>query len=200
MLYEVPLRCRCGRIRGVAKEVGPETGTRTICYCEDCQAFARFLEQPDVTNSRGGTDVYQMASSRVSITDGAAEMCCMRLSPRGMIRFYAGCCRTPIGNTIGPRVPFVGLVHSFIDLGADGARDEILGAAVGVQGRSAIGGCPPGVAPRVPPLFLMRAVKNLATWWLTSRGSPSPFFEQRTGARRAPLVVLSPEERERLRG
>jgi hypothetical protein len=198
MLLEVPLRCRCGRVRGVATHVGPETGTRSLCYCDDCQAFARFLGQPDVVDDRGGTDVYQMAIFRVSLAQGADDLRAMRLSPKGMIRFYAGCCRTPIGNTLGPRVPFIGLVHSFIDLGDARARDEILGKAVGVQGRFAPGGCPPGVSPRVPPIFLMRAVRNLAGWWLTGRRAPSPFYEP-SGATRAPLIVLSADERAALR-
>jgi hypothetical protein len=40
---DVPLRCRCGHVRGTAREVSPSTGFRFVCYCTDCQAFARFL-------------------------------------------------------------------------------------------------------------------------------------------------------------
>jgi len=39
----LPLRCRCGRVRGVANEVAPSAGFRFVCYCKDCRAFARFL-------------------------------------------------------------------------------------------------------------------------------------------------------------
>ena len=42
---EVPLRCRCGALRGVASEVAPTTGLRLVCYCKDCQAFARYLDR-----------------------------------------------------------------------------------------------------------------------------------------------------------
>jgi hypothetical protein len=44
----VPLRCRCGRVRGVASDVSRSTGFRFICYCKDCQAFAHFLGRADV--------------------------------------------------------------------------------------------------------------------------------------------------------
>jgi hypothetical protein len=54
-MADVPLRCRCGRMRGVANEVASNAGFRFICYCQDCQTFARFLERPDVLDAAGGT-------------------------------------------------------------------------------------------------------------------------------------------------
>src|SRR5262249_49832287 len=56
---DLPLRCRCGRVRGVASDVSSSSGFRFVCYCEDCQAFARFLERPDVLDPAGGTDIFQ---------------------------------------------------------------------------------------------------------------------------------------------
>jgi hypothetical protein len=52
------LACQCGYVRGVATEVAPNSGFRFICYCQDCQAFARFLERPDVLDRAGGTYPY----------------------------------------------------------------------------------------------------------------------------------------------
>jgi hypothetical protein len=40
---DVQLRCKCGHVRGIAQEVARYAGFRFVCYCEDCQAFARFL-------------------------------------------------------------------------------------------------------------------------------------------------------------
>ncbi len=37
-----PLRCRCGRLQGHVTLEG--RNTRVVCYCKDCQAFARFLD------------------------------------------------------------------------------------------------------------------------------------------------------------
>ena len=42
---DLPLRFRCGYMRGAASEVSPSSGLRFICYCKDCQAFAHFLER-----------------------------------------------------------------------------------------------------------------------------------------------------------
>ena len=64
--FDLPLRCRCGRMRGVAIDVSPSTGLRFVCYCKDCQAFAHFLERADVLDPAGGTDIFQMPPGRVS--------------------------------------------------------------------------------------------------------------------------------------
>ncbi|HET7540677.1 MAG TPA: DUF6151 family protein [Polyangiaceae bacterium] len=62
MPRDIPLRCDCGTLTGVALGAGPSTGCRVVCYCDDCQAFARFLARPDTTDEWGGTDIFQIAS------------------------------------------------------------------------------------------------------------------------------------------
>ena len=95
---DLPLRCRCGRMRGVASNVSPSTGFRFVCYCEDCQAFARFLDRTDVLDPAGGTDIFHMPPGRVKLTAGTDAMRCLRLSDK-VLRWYTECCRTPIANT-----------------------------------------------------------------------------------------------------
>src|SRR5262249_10631143 len=107
---DLPLRCRCGHVRGVASEISSSTGCRVLCYCKDCQAFARFLELADVLDAAGGTDIFQMPPGRVKLSAGMDAVRCLRLSNRGIYRWYTDCCRTPIGNTAGPRVPLIGLI------------------------------------------------------------------------------------------
>ena len=126
---DVPLRCRCGRVRGVASDVSPSSGFRFVCYCKDCQAFAHFLERPDVLDPAGGTDIFQMPPACVKLTAGTETVRCLRLSDKGVLRWYTDCCRTPIGNTAAsPRFPVVAVVHSFMIHGGDGrSRDEVLG-------------------------------------------------------------------------
>jgi hypothetical protein len=51
--------------RGVAEQAGTLQGyvvpsaaaTRAVCYCKDCQAYARFLSAPCVVDSSGGTEI-----------------------------------------------------------------------------------------------------------------------------------------------
>jgi hypothetical protein len=180
----------------------PDTGNHVFCYCEDCQAFARFLERTDVLDAAGGTRIFQISPASVRITEGADQLLCLRLSEKGLFRWYAGCCNTPIGNTLGAKVPFVGLIAAFIDAsGAGVTYDELLGPSRGgFHGRSAVGGVPAGAHPGVPLGALLRIARLMGSWWITGKGSPSPFFDAKTGSPRSPPRVLAAAEREALRG
>lgn len=90
---------------------------RAVCYCGDCRAYAHVLGQPDrVLDTLGGTDVVATDSRYVRFTSGKQSLACLSLSPGGLLRWYAGCCNTPIANT--PRnwkLPYVGLVHTCLN-------------------------------------------------------------------------------------
>src|SRR6202795_1215033 len=110
-----PLQCRCGTLKGYVSP--PDMANRAVCYCKDCQAFAHFLERPGdaVLNELGGTEIVATLPRHIHFTQGLEALVCMSLSDHGMLRWYAGCCNTPIGNT--PRdfkTPYVGLIESCI--------------------------------------------------------------------------------------
>ncbi len=194
---DLPLRCRCGHVRGVARAISPFAGFRFICYCEDCQAFARFLERPDVLDAAGGTDIFQMPPARMKLTAGTDAVRCLSFS-RKVFRWYTDCCRTPIANTAAsPRFPVVALIHSFMDPEFDGhSGDDILGPPLcRIYEGSAIGPLPSTV-PASPSfgVFARRASKILG-WWLQGLARPNPFFDDRTSAPRSVPVVLTRAER-----
>jgi hypothetical protein len=184
----------------MALGVSPESSGHVICYCDDCQAFARFLVTPGIMDAHGGTDIFQVPPARVRITEGLDAVECVRLSQKGLLRWYAGCCRTPIGNTVSARVPFIGIIHSFRSREGDAPpRDDMLAKPVGIYGHFAIGGAPPAVHMKAP-LGLMAgyAVKVLG-WWIAGQGIPSPFFDSSTRLPRTQPKILSAAEREALR-
>jgi len=167
---------------------------RVICYCTDCQAFARFLGRPGIMDEHGGTDIYQMAPSRVQL-DSTASLACMRLSDKGMHRWYCAECKTPLGNTLGPKVPFVGVVHSVMAFGDAAARDAALGPPlVNIKPESAHGSVPAS-SGWVMARVIFKTLRLIGTWWLTGAGKPSPLFDGKTGEPHAAVRVLTPEER-----
>lgn len=171
------------------------SAARVICYCDDCQAYAAFLGRPGITDAWGGTDVLQMAPCRVQLATDLHTLACVRLSNKGMYRWHCAECKTPLANSLGPRVPFVSLFHSFIAPGATAAaRDELLGPPIGhVQTKFARGTLPHEPEPLLG--VIAHCGSLLAKWWFTGAGSPSPFFELKT---RAPVVeprVLTALER-----
>ncbi len=190
----IPLSCRCGRLRGVANEVAPTSGFRFVCYCRDCQAFARFLQQPDVLDMAGGTDIFHMPAGRVRLTAGTDAIRSLQFSSR-VFRWYADCCRTPIANTAGAGFPVVGLIHSFMSHDADGGtRDQALGAPLcRIFDQSAVGPLPPNAPPPRSLGLVAVRLPTLLGWWLRGLGRPNPFFDD-NGPLAAPRV-FTPAER-----
>jgi len=191
---DLPLRCRCGHVRGIANEVTPRSGFRFVCYCRDCQAFARFLQRPDVLDQAGGTDIFHMPAGHLKLTVGTDALRCLHFSAR-VFRWYADCCKTPIANTAGPRFPVVGLIHSFISHDVDGrSRDQVLGAPLcRLFENSAVGPLPPNAPPPRSLGLVARRGPTLLGWWLRGLGRPHPFFDHTNAPLSTPRVFTQSE-------
>ena len=115
-VFDLPLRCRCGAVRGIARDAVPSKVNHCFCYCDDCQAFAHHLGRADdVLDAHGGTEITQMSPANVTFSAGADKIAAIRLTDKGLVRWYASCCNTPIGNTMAASgVPFIGVVQAFI--------------------------------------------------------------------------------------
>ena len=192
----LPLRCRCGHVRGVASQVAPSAGFRFICYCKDCQAFARFLDRPDVLDAAGGTDIFHMPMGRVKFSAGTDAVRCLQFSTR-VFRWYAQCCNTPLANTAGPGFPVGGLIHCFMDHAADGrSRDAALGAPLcRIFEQSAAVPLPPNAPPPLSFGLIARRGSKLLGWWLRGLGRPNPFFDPQTGTPLSVPRIFTPRER-----
>lgn len=195
-----PLSCACGTLKGVVRR-GKGRG---ICYCRDCQAFARFLGRPAaILDASGGTDVVATLAPHVTITEGRQALACMSLGPRGLLRWYASCCNTPIGNTLrNYRLPYVGLVHSCLD-STGASLDEAFGPArMRVNTGSAIGSSD-AARPEPTPLRAAMAVARMAVAVGAARimggYRRTPFFDP-SGEPAVQPKVLTREERARLNG
>ena len=70
----------------IASAVSPSAGFRLLC--RDCQAFAHFLERPDILDAAGGTDIFRMPPGQVMFTAGFEALHCLRLSGK-VSRWYA---------------------------------------------------------------------------------------------------------------
>jgi hypothetical protein len=194
MSQDVELHCRCGEVRGHVKGASPEAVNRVVCYCDDCQAYLHHLRRTDLLDAHGGTDIVQVAPASLSFDRGVHRITGMRLSPKGLYRWYASCCKTPLGNTVGPAIPFVGIVAQAFD-----APDDAFGRPIGgILGKFAIGPAPAG-STGLNFALLARAVRMVLGWRLSGQTWPHPFFDRTTRAPRYPLATLSRTERDTLR-
>lgn len=198
MSNHAALRCRCGEVRGVVTNAAPAAVNRVVCYCDDCQAFLHHLGRTDLLDVNGGTDIVQVAPASLSFAEGTARIVGLRLTPKGLYRWYTSCCRTPVGNTAGPAIPFVGIVAQLFQSEMQSA-DDVFGRPIGaIFGKYAVGQAPEG-STRLNPRLIARAVGKVLGWRLRGQSWPHPFFDRATRSPRFPLTTLSQQEREALR-
>ena len=192
------LSCRCGKVGGRVANAAPSTVNRAVCYCDDCQAALHHLGRTDLLDDYGGTDVVQVAPSSLTFHRGSEHIRGLRLTPKGLYRWYGSCCNTPVGNTFSPALPFVGIVAKAFETGGTGP-DQIFGKPLGsVQGKFATGNPPAGVGK---PTFklIAHATGRILAWKFGGGTWPHPFFDRETRAPTHPITTLTNAERDALR-
>jgi len=193
---DLPIRCTCGALRGVL-HASSTRGNRCVCYCDDCQSFAHFLGRPaDILDEHGGTEVFQTSQALVEIAEGADRLACMRLTSKGPFRWYASCCRTPIGNTMATgKLPFTGLIRACLD-----ADDAALDAAMGPVRQRTMGRFAKGdtsgldIHERLSFGLIARVLRIMLGAKLRGDARRSPFFDAQSGEPIAAPKVLSDGE------
>jgi len=203
MATPLRIRCSCGAFTAEAGDVTPAGGNHVVCYCDDCQSFARFLGRAaEILDEHGGSEIFQMSAARVTVLSGAPHLACMRLSPKGMCRWYASCCNTPIGNTLPtPAIPFVGLIHSCIEAPPG---DPTLERTLGPVRARAFGKFAHGDPATLPPrgsllLVVLRFLALVLRWRLRGDQKRSAFFKPGTNELRVAPRVLTLAERNAVR-
>jgi hypothetical protein len=175
MSRNTTLSCSCGEVRGLVTGVSPNTVNRLVCYCDDCQAFLHHLGRAELLDAQGGTDIVQIAPASLSFVQGEERIVGLRLGPKGLYRWYASCCRTPVGNTVGPAIPFVGVVAQAFESETQ-KPDNLFGRPIGrIYGKYAVGSAPEG-STRLSPWLMARAIRMVLGWRMRGRTWPHPFF------------------------
>jgi|ERR1043166_1680236 hypothetical protein len=193
-----PLQCQCGTLKGHLS--ARAMAYRAVCYCRDCQAFARFLEPPvAVLDEFGGTEIVAALPKDVHFTQGLEALACMSLSDRGLLRWYAGCCNTPIGNT--PRdykISYVGLIHSCLAKRAPSLQDSFGPVRMVVNTKSANG--PVKSMPVSNCVTLLKIMKSMIGARMSGSYKFNAFFVEDSGAPIKQPRVLTKAERSRVTG
>ena len=184
------LRCRCGKVSGTVAE--PRTAIRAVCHCIDCRAYAVHLgSERAVLDTDGGTDVVATQARHVTFDAGVAELACISLSPKGLLRWYAACCNTPIVNTPRDwRFAYAGLVHTALEKPLESSFPRV---QMHVNASHLVNK-PPARKWHGTVAFL-GLMRRLLASRLTGRYRKTPFFTP-AGTPIVDVRVLSREERE----
>src|ERR1700760_285054 len=91
---------------------------------ESSSLLLQGLSEHETLDARGGSDIVQVLPKNVTFLQGVNSLACMRLTDKGMVRWYASCCKTPIGNTLADyKISFIGLLHDCLE-----SEDRLEGA------------------------------------------------------------------------
>jgi len=96
--------CDCGKVR-LRASGKPIVGA--VCYCADCQAGGRQLEEAcarnDFRDAWGGTEYLTYRNDRIICLEGKSLLEGFKLTERApTIRFISTCCRSPMYLKHGP--------------------------------------------------------------------------------------------------
>lgn len=190
------LHCRCGTLKGevdTARSAG-----RAVCYCADCQAYARFLGQQErMLDDKGGTEIIATLPRHLRFTAGVEQLACMSLSETGLLRWYAACCRSAIGNTPrDPKISYLGLVRTCL-AGSDPQVTEAFGPLkVTLNTKSARGEV--AATPLAVFTCVLRIMRNTLGSRLSGRYRQNPFFRTGTADPVVKPSVITPAHRRAL--
>jgi hypothetical protein len=202
MKNSIPLKCKCGNVQGRAKNISPKTGKHIVCLCDDCQTFAHYLGNPnEILDANGGTHIFQITPAQVEITKGHQHLACLQLSPKGARRWFTSCCKTPVANTGKLKMAFNGVIQNFMDFeNADITKEKALGPIVArCMGEYGKGELPKGTYKDFPKGLVFKIGIGLLLGRITKSYLPNSFFDKDTGRPVVKPIIMSKEERLKLK-
>lgn len=189
-MADAAFSCTCGKVCGHVAPVGPKTGIHLICHCGDCRAAARYLGQPDT--AQNGVDLFQTSPESIRLETGVEHLAILRLSPKGPLRWYAACCKTPMFNTLSrPGLAFVTVLLSNTD------DPAVFGPVVAESFVPQAGGSP---KHKNGGRMVMGIMSRLIAARLSGKWKKTPFFDVATGEPIAPVHLIDKKERAALYG
>lgn len=149
------------------------------------------MNQLSALEPGGGSPLIQVLPSNIEITTGHEYIACLRLSPKGLHRWFAECCHTPIANTIGtPKMPLAGMWRPLFE-------DTTAFGPVVTHGFTKMAQPAPDAPRKDKGLARMLGglIKRSLSAYLSGTARQSPFFGP-DGSPVSEPKVISPQERQ----
>jgi len=190
------IQCECGKFRAELTQFPQNTPGRLMCYCDDCQAFLSYIKRSDLLDASGGTEVIPAYTADIKIIAGKEVVQCVRLHFKGMYRFFAKCCNTPITNT-DPTRPWAGIHRRMYTVKDPTRLDRELGPVkASIMGKYAKGTPPAGTPNTFDFKGMVTVLPFILKGKFLGKAKHSPFFED--GQAIVAPKVLTPEERAKI--
>lgn len=166
------IKCSCGQVKAEIKNFPKNSPGRLVCYCDDCQKFLKQINRMELMDECGGSEIIPIYPTDLKIIEGKEKLQCLRLTSKGLFRWYTSCCQTPFGN-IRAGFPWLGLlseVYESSDL-------EKLGPIRSrVAGKFALSPPPAGTPDNMKLKDIFVVAPFLIKGFLLKKSTPSIYF------------------------
>lgn len=193
------VQCECGKFKAEILTFPDNTPGRCVCYCDDCQTYLHSIGRDDLMDAAGGAEIIPVYPENFKIVEGADQLKCTRLSPKGLYRWWTGCCRTPVGNMMAG-FPWIGMSDLIFNSKDRSTLERSLGPIKSrINGKFARGERPDGTSEKTGFKDLVVILPFVLKGLFQKKSKNSPFFKEDG---KTPVVepeVMSLETRNRHR-
>ena len=175
----VDVRCFCGKVNGVLKIVKKDL-FYAQCFCCDCQNYAKHLESEDkILDQYGASSLIQTYPKYLTLLEGKEHINCVQIKEKGLLRWYANCCNSPLANTMtNPRVPFISISTQVLKFKSKEEKERLLGpVSVKAFAMYAKGKKPKNSHDRFPKSYMISMLYFMLRGAITGKFKPHPFFK-----------------------
>lgn len=177
------VECTCGEVQGSIENFPKHTPGRLVCYCNDCQKFLEKINRTDLLDECGGTEIIPVYPKDFKFIKGKDKLKCLRLTPKGLFRWYTSCCNTPFGN-MTPGFPWIGLLN--VVFKNTNITQELGKVRSRVCGKYATKTPPKGTPTNMNLGSVFAVGPYLLKGFILKKSIPSDFFEEDG---KTPIVV-----------
>lgn len=171
------IQCDCGKFKAQLNHFPKATPGRLVCYCDDCQTYVKKIGREDILDEYGGTEVIPAYPNDFEILAGKEFLKCNKLSRKGLHRWTASCCNTPIANTM-PKFPWLGIPHN-VYKNADSQALEVFGPVRSrIKGKFKTKEAPFKISDDLKITDALVVLPFIAKGFLFKKYSASPFLKE----------------------
>lgn len=170
------ISCDCGSFKAELLAFPRNSPGRLACYCKDCQAYLNKIDREDVLDEFGGSEIIPVYPSELKILQGRESLKCYRLTEKGLYRWAAGCCNTPLVNT-RPGFPWAGIFHTAYKNSDPGSLDSLGEIKSRIFGRDAKGQPPFNISEKLGFQAMMTVMPFVIKGKMFKKSEGSEFFE-----------------------
>lgn len=171
------IQCDCGKFKAELLNFPKSSPGRLVCYCNDCQDYARKLKREDVLDPYGGTQVVPVYPNDFKILEGEEYLKCNQLREKGLKRWSVTCCNTAVVNTMS-KFPWAGIPHNLFTNAEPGCLEKLGPIRSRIKGKFKTAEAPFKISEDMKLKDILVVLPFILKGFALKKFNHSPFFKE----------------------